>query len=377
MGDPRLLTPEPSSPPPPPEPEAPSIAIRPGKWWLPLILSVGATYVAYELRDVLTPFILAFLLAYALDPIVDLLERIKIPRPLGALFVFGALTTGFVTTSLYSIRYFREEFAEAGAKLPAQIEALVKKTEPWLWKEFKFKLPHNVKELVARYGNDIKGHAPEALQYVSQALFGTLGYAFLILSLLIVPVFAFYLLIDFDRIVDRGGKLIPRRWQTPLFETFAEIDKMVSGYVRGQLLAMIILSSLYALGLQFVGLRLAIPIGILTGCLAFVPYIGFTTGLLLALSMAVLDWHGASFVLQVAAVMLGVQVLDGLLITPRVVGRSVGLSPVEVLLAMTAAGTLFGFVGVLLAVPIGATTKIIVRRLVRAYKRSDFYRRTA
>jgi predicted PurR-regulated permease PerM len=377
MSDPRLSTPEPSSPPPPPEPETPSIAIRPGKWWLPLILSVGAVYIAYELRDVLAPFILAFIVAYALDPIVDLLERIKIPRPLGALFVFGALTTGFVLTALHSLRYFREEFAEAGAKLPAQIESLVKKLEPWLMREFKFKLPHNVKELVARYGADIKGHAPEALQYVSQALFGTLGYAFVLLSLLIVPVFAFYLLIDFDRIVERGGKLIPRRWQKSMFETFGEIDKMVSGYVRGQLLAMIILSTLYSLGLQWVGLRLAIPIGILTGCLAFVPYVGFSTGLLLAVAMAVLDWHSASFVLQVMAVMLGVQVLDGMLITPRVVGRSVGLGPVEVLLAMTAAGTLFGFIGVLLAVPIGATTKIIVRRLVREYKRSAFYRRTA
>ncbi len=377
MAETRLLTPEPSTPPPAPEPEAPSIAIRPGKWWLPMLFSVGAVSIAYELRDVLAPFVLAFIVAYALDPLVDLLERIKLPRPLGALAVFTALTAGALTMAFHSVRYFRDEFAEAAAKLPSEIEVLVTKLDPVLWREFHFRLPHNVKELVARYGEDLKSHAPEALQYVSQALFGTLSYAFVVVSLLIVPVFAFYLLIDFDRIVERGGKLIPRRWQKPLYETFAEIDKMVSGYVRGQLLAMIILSTLYALGLQWVGLRLAIPIGVLTGCLAFVPYVGFSTGLLLAISMGVLDWHGASFVLQVIAVMLGVQVLDGLLITPRVVGRSVGLGPVEVLLAMTAAGTLFGFFGVLLAVPIGATTKIVIRRLVRAYKRSEFYRRIA
>ena len=377
MAETRLPTPEPSTPPPAPEPEAPSIAIRPGKWWLPVLFSVGAVSIAYELRDVLAPFALAFIVAYALDPLVDLLERIKLPRPLGALAVFTALTAGALTMAFHSVRYFRDEFAEAGAKLPSEIEVLVKKLDPVLWREFHFRLPHNVKELVASYGEDLKSHAPEALQYVSQALFGTLSYAFVVVSLLIVPVFAFYLLIDFDRIVERGGKLIPRRWQKPLFETFGEIDRMVSGYVRGQLLAMIILSTLYALGLQWVGLRLAIPIGVLTGCLAFVPYVGFSTGLLVAVSMAVLDWHGASFVLQVIAVMLGVQVLDGLLITPRVVGRSVGLGPVEVLLAMTAAGTLFGFFGVLLAVPIGATTKIVIRRLVRAYKRSEFYRRLA
>jgi predicted PurR-regulated permease PerM len=160
-----------------------------------------------------------------------------------------------------------------------------------------------------------------------------------------------------------------------VFDTLREIDAMVSGYVRGQVIAIVILSALYAIGLYATGLRLAVPIGVLTGCLAFVPYVGFSTGLFLAVLMSIIDWHGGAFVLQVMAVMLSVQVLDGLFITPRVVGRSVGLGPVEVLLAMAAAGTLFGFVGVLLAVPIGATAKIVIRRMVMAYRRSDFYRR--
>ena len=371
----KITTPMPTSVPPPPEPEVPSIAIRPGKWWLPLFATLAAGWVAYELRNVLTPFLLAFLVAYALDPIVDVFERLKVPRPLGALVVFGVLSCIFVFGGLYGFKYFREEFVEAGKQLPAQLEALAKKSEPWLWQEFKFKLPHNLKELFARYGASIKEHLPEAARWTGTVLFGTLSYAFVILSLLIVPVFAFYLLIDFDRIVERGGKLIPRRWQRQSFETLREIDVMVSGYVRGQLTAILILSALYATGLSIVGLRLAIPIGVLTGCMAFVPYLGFATGLILAVAMALLDWHSGAFVLQVTAVMLGVQVLDGLFITPRVVGRSVGLGPVEVLLAMAAAGTLFGFIGVLLAVPIGATAKIIIRRAVKSYQRSDFYRR--
>lgn len=371
----KITTPIPTSVPPPPEPEVPSIAIRPGRWWLPLFATLAAGWVAYELRNVLTPFLLAFLVAYALDPIVDVFERLKFPRPLGALVVFGVLGCVFVFGGLYGFKYFREEFVEAGKQLPAQLEALAKKSEPWLWQEFKFKLPHNLKELFARYGASIKEHLPEAARWSGTVLFGTLSYAFVILSLLIVPVFAFYLLIDFDRIVERGGKLIPRRWQRQSFETLREIDVMVSGYVRGQLTAILILSALYSAGLSIVGLRLAIPIGVLTGCMAFVPYLGFASGLILAVAMALLDWHSGAFVLQVMAVMLGVQVLDGLFITPRVVGRSVGLGPVEVLLAMAAAGTLFGFIGVLLAVPIGATAKIVIRRAVKSYQRSDFYRR--
>lgn len=375
MAEAKVTTPPPTSVPPPPEPEVPSIAIRPGKWWLPLFATLVGCFIAYELRNVLTPFLLAFLVAYALDPLVDLLETAKVPRPLGAMIVFGALGCIFVFGGLYGFKYFREEFVEAGKQLPAQLEALAKKAEPWLWQEFRFRLPHNMKELFARYGANIREHLPDAMRYGGTVLFGTLSYAFVILSLLIVPVFAFYLLIDFDRIVERGGKLVPRRWQRQTFETLREIDAMVSGYVRGQLLAIVILSALYASGLSFVGLRLAIPIGIVTGCMAFVPYIGFTFGLLMAVSMSLLDWHSGAFVLQVIAVMIGVQVLDGLFITPRVVGRSVGLGPVEVLLAMAAAGTLFGFIGVLLAVPIGATSKIVIRRMVKAYQRSDFYRR--
>ena len=365
----------PLSIPPPTEPEVPSVAIRPGKWWLPLLAVALAGWVAYELRNVLTPFLLAFLVAYALDPLVDLLERARVPRPLGAMVVFGVLSCVILIGALYGTAYFRDEFIEAGKQLPAQLELLLKKVEPWLWQHFKFRLPHNTRELFARYGANIREHAPEAARWASEVLFGTLSYAFVVLSLLIVPVFAFYLLIDFDRIVERAGKLVPRRWQASIYGTFGEIDEMVSGYVRGQVLAIVILSALYATGLSVVGLRLAIPIGIVTGCLAFVPYIGFSTGLTLAVAMALLDWHSGAFVLKVASVMLGVQVLDGLFITPRVVGRSVGLGPVEVLLAMAAAGTLFGFLGVLLAVPIGATAKIVVRRVVSAYMRSDFYRR--
>jgi predicted PurR-regulated permease PerM len=129
-----------------------------------------------------------------------------------------------------------------------------------------------------------------------------------------------------------------------------------------------------AIRLRLVDIRLAVPIGVMTGMLAFVPYIGFGCGLLLALAVASLDWQGPGRLFAVLAVMLGVQVLDGLVITPRIVGRSVGLAPLEVLLTMMAGGTLFGFLAVLLAVPLGAVVKILVQRTVGAYLRSSFYR---
>src|SRR6476469_3860661 len=134
------------------------------------------------------------------------------------------------------------------------------------------------------------------------ALLGTLGYVGVALSALIVPVFALYLLIDFDRIVNRVEQLIPRRWSPGISSVARDIHKTLSGYVRGQLTANVVLAALYATGLRVVDIRLAVPIGVLTGMLAFVPYVGFMMGLLLALSMAILDWQSAGTVLGVIAV---------------------------------------------------------------------------
>src|SRR4029079_18161271 len=142
------------------------------------------------------------------------------------------------------------------------------------------------------------------------------------------------------------------------------------------LTANIVLAALYATGLRMVDIRLAVPIGVVTGMLAFVPYVGFAMGLLLAMSMAILDWQGPGTLIGVVAVMVGVQVIDAMVITPRIVGRSVGLAPLEVILTMMAAGSLFGFLGVLLAVPLGAVAKILVQRAVKAYLASDFYSKT-
>jgi predicted PurR-regulated permease PerM len=195
----------------------------------------------------------------------------------------------------------------------------------------------------------------------------------IVVATLIVPVFALYLLIDFDRNVERARRLIPRRWVPTVAAIASDIHRTLGGYVRGQLTACLVLSLLYSAGLMLAGVRLAAPIGFITGMLAFVPYIGFGIGLSMALTMALLAWQGINHLLAVISVMLLVQVLDGMIITPRIVGKSVGLRPIEVLLTMMAAATLFGFLGVLLAVPLGAVIKILVGRAISGYLDSNFY----
>jgi len=326
---------------------------------------VLALVLAYLLRGVLVPLFFAFLLAYALDPFVDRLERWKVPRTIGVLIVMSALFGLVVAFIAFAVPYFAQEFREAAADL--QLDRLRARAEPFLWETFRFRLPHKWSDVAAELAEG---------GTLNAALFGTLGYVAIALSALVIPVFALYLLIDFDRIVRYTGKLVPRRWMRTITSVAIQIHRTLGGYVRGQLTTCFVLGALYATGLRIVDIRLAVPIGVLTGMLAFVPYVGFSIGLCLAVAMSLLDWHGIAPLLGVLLVMGSVQILDGTLITPRIVGKSVGLAPLEVLLTMMAAGSLLGFFGVLLAVPLGAVLKILLQRMVRVYLMSEFYNRT-
>jgi predicted PurR-regulated permease PerM len=338
--------------------------------FLAVVLVLG---LAYVLKGVLVPLFLAFLLAYALDPFVDRLESIRVPRPLGAILVMLGIAGLVVVIVVYAVPLFVDEVRDASSALPDQIRHLLSRLEPWFAQNLRIKLPHSTADWERALGDRLKEIG--AAETARTALFGTISYVGVALSALIVPVFALYLLIDFDRIVTRVEQLIPRRWVGSIADVAREIHKTLSGYVRGQLTANIVLAALYATGLRVVDIRLAVPIGVMTGMLAFVPYVGFTLGLLMALSMAILDWQGVGTLLGVLAVMGGVQIIDAMVITPRIVGRSVGLAPLEVILTMMAAGSLFGFIGVLLAVPLGAVAKILLSRAVRAYLGSEFYTR--
>jgi predicted PurR-regulated permease PerM len=340
-----------------------------------LVAALLTIAVAYVLRSVLVPLFFAFLVAYALDPLVDRLEELKVPRTVGALLVMIGIAGLSLTIVFFAVPHFVDEMRAAAADFPSQLASLETRVEPWLWSTLKIKLPHTMSELVKALGDKFQSELPSTLNAAALALFGTLSYVAVALSALIVPVFALYLLIDFDRIVAKAGELVPRRYAPPVKEVARQIHRTLGSWVRGQLTANMLLGALYAAGLRTVDIRLAVPIGVLTGMLAFVPYIGFAVGLSLAVGMAMLDWQGLGTLVGVVLVMGGVQLLDGLVITPRIVGRSVGLTPLETLVTMMAAASLFGFFGVLLAVPLGAVIKIIIRRGVKGYLASDFYSR--
>lgn len=373
--------PEPTSPEeaPPPAPApvpatVPALTFRRALVGVGLLLAFGLTYL---LRGVIVPLFLAFLLAYALDPLVGRLSKLGMPRAVGAALVMLGIAAGLGLLLVYAVPLFLDELRAAATDFPDQLEGLARRVEPWLWSALHLKLPHSLAELGHAIGERVEAELPSMLSTAALALFGTLSYVMVLLSALIVPVFALYLLIDFDRIVRRLGDLVPRRWHPGTADIAAQIHRTLGGYVRGQLTVNLVLSALYAMALRMVDLRLAVPIGILTGMLAFVPYVGFLTGLALAMVMATLDWHGVGTLVAVPAVMFFVQLLDAMLVTPRIVGRSVGLAPLEVLITMMASASLFGFLGVLLAVPLGAVVKILLQRAVRAYLRTELYQRAS
>ncbi len=230
-------------------------------------------------------------------------------------------------------------------------------------------------ELGTALKDKLQARFPALLRAASVARFGTLSYLAVVLSALIVPFFALYL----HRPRPHRGEDRPAHPSPGWFPGVRarRVHKTLGGYVRGQLTASLVLGALYATGLRITDIRLAVPIGVMTGAPRAVRTSASGVALILSVSMATLDWHGPGRLFGVLAVMLGVQALDGLVVTPRIVGTSVGLAPLGVLLTMMAAGTLFGFLGVTLAVPLGAVVKILVQRGIKAYLDSAFYSKSA
>jgi predicted PurR-regulated permease PerM len=196
----------------------------------------------------------------------------------------------------------------------------------------------------------------------------------LLINLVLIPVVMFYLLRDWPILVTRLDELTPRRWLTKTRTVAREIDNVLGEFIRGQLSVMVVLATYYAVGLTIAGLQFALPIGILTGLLVFIPYVGFGLGLVLGLLAAVLQWHGLPGFVAVLAVYGIGQILEGYVLIPWLVGDRIGLHPLAVIFALLAFGQLFGFAGVLLALPVSAALLVGLRHLRAEYHESPLYR---
>jgi len=337
---------------------------------------VGVGALLHALRGVLTPVFAAFLIAYLLSPLVDRLEARKIPRALAILLLLAVLLGAIGLVLVLVLPGVVRDLAGFVRDLPRYTAEALARAEPWLAR-YGVRVPHSFNEALTQYQLDTQDLARRAvapagavMRFVvggTSSLFGALG------TLFVVPVVAFYLLFDFHRITAGAASLVPKRWRDTAVEIAREIDETLAHFVRGQLIVMAVLGALYAAAFSALGVRLAVPIGFVAGALAFIPYVGSATALVSALVLTFVDFDGWERVIGVLAAYAVIQILEGLVITPRVIGDKVGLSPLWVLLALLAGAELFGFLGVLLALPTAAVLKIFVVRALRAYRASRLY----
>lgn len=333
------------------------------------------------LGAVLTPIAAALMVSYLLDPIVTWLEaRLGWPRWLGTLTLFIVAVIILVVGLLVLVPVIVRELHTFGEAVPGYMQRIRDTVIPWVQSTFDVKVPVTLHDFTARLGDTLRGLATKAVAPLGGVagevahrvgdLVSTLG------TLLLIPIFTFYFLPKFPGIRQGALELIPRRYMTWVVETAREIDRVLSAWIRGQLTVIACLAVLYSLGLLFIAkIKMAVLIGILTGMLAFIPYVGVSVGLILALLMCLLEYSGPGQMLLVGLVFVTVQVFDGLFLTPYVVGEKVGLGPVGVLIALMLGGTLFGFVGVLIAVPTAAALVVVLKRGIASYKASLFYQK--
>jgi len=330
----------------------------------------------YLLRSVLTPLLLAFGIAYVLDPVVDRLESLKVPRALAvALILVGGLGVCTLVVALV-VPLVVKDIVGVASELPRKITQVLDSSERWFNSQG-IEVPRTTAEWAERLGAHASDLGTSVLASASGILGAILGGGLAmvgsVVAALVVPVLAVYFLNDFDRIVAGMRSLIPRRYRRTTLEYAREIDTTLGHFIRGQLLVMTILAVLFSASYAALGVRLALPIGIASGILSFIPYLGGAFALLSGLLMSLLGGFNPGQLIGVVVAYTLVQMLEGFVISPRVMGKSVGLPEMWVLIALFTGGEIFGFLGILLAVPAAAVAKIFVSRAVAMYQESELY----
>jgi phosphoribosylaminoimidazole-succinocarboxamide synthase len=339
--------------------------------WLALAILLITGVLVYLLGPILTPFLAGALLAYIFDPLVKRLQMYGLSRAVSTVLVIVLAGLALFGLLLVALPLFQGQFAELSQRVPAALDLLQTRFLPWLAQTFGIAIDFNLAALKTWLTEQATENSASWLPSLQTGALAVVG---VLVNLLLIPVVMFYLLKDWDVMVARVAALVPRPWMGTASRVARAMDAVVGEFLRGQLAVIVTLSLYYAIALWAVGLDYALPIGILTGVLSFVPFLGFALGMILALLVAVLQFSDWSGVAWVAGIYLAGQVLESYVVTPRLVGERVGLHPVAVIFVLAAFGQLFGFVGVLLAVPLAAVLLVALRELRGVYETSALYR---
>lgn len=338
-----------------------------------MIAAVISGWLCYQLIPVLMPFFVSALLAYLADPIVDKLETKKLSRTLAVSIVFAALFVVGLILLLIVLPLLTSQIGALFKRLPDYLSIIQTSVMPWL---NSMGLPvdsfdiNMLKQALTNYWSEVGQVAGGVFSYVTSSGVAVLQW---LANLVLVPVVTFYLLRDWDLIVARFRELLPRRHAEKFISMTLECDDMLAAFIRGQLMVMFSLATIYTIGLAMIGLELSLLVGIIAGIVSFVPYLGLIVGIGLAGIAAFFQFHEWLPILMVMLVFGVAQVLEGVVLTPRFVGERIGLHPVAVIFSVLAGGQLFGFAGVLLALPVAAVIMVLLRHAHQRYLTSQIY----
>ncbi|HET9977274.1 MAG TPA: AI-2E family transporter [Burkholderiaceae bacterium] len=336
-------------------------------------LALGALALVWLLGPVLTPFVVAAVLAYALHPLVEWLAGRRLPRLLAVVAVEVVAIVALLALVLLVIPVIAKELPLLREQIPVLAERANQALVPWL-AQFGIHVSLDAASIKAFVLKALDANLDDWISTVlSSARIGGSMLLALVGNAVLMPVVLFYLLADWPNLVQRAQALIPPRLRETVLGFFDECDSVLGQYLRGQLMVMGVLAVYYSVALAVAGFDLALPVGVFTGLAIFIPYLGFGLGLALALLAGALQfasWYGIAAV----AVIYGIgQVAESLFLTPRLVGERIGLNPLAVIFALLAFGHLFGFIGVLIALPVSALLLVALRRARTAYLGSRLY----
>jgi predicted PurR-regulated permease PerM len=353
---------------------------RPQEFFIPrqtmfwLLMAAAFFVLLWLLRGMLLPFILGMALAYVSDPLADRMERLKIPRWIATLMVLGLVVGIGVLVLVLVVPIIVNQAAQLIQQIPVYIDLLRYRFLPDLIQFVsRFVSPRDAADLQKAATAYVGNASSWVLGLLGRVWTGGMAIADIFYVLLLTPLVAFYFLRDWDRMVAKLDSWMPRRHIATIRGLAREIDEILEGFIRGQASVCLIFATYYSVALSLAGLNFGIIIGVAAGVLTFIPYLGAIAGLITSVIVAFIQFDDRSRVIIVAAVYIFGHMIESNVVTPMLVGDRVKLHPIWIIFSLMAGGALFGFTGVLLAVPVAAVIGVVVRFSIQQYLHSDFY----
>lgn len=342
--------------------------------WQMLGLAAVIVFVIWLLAPVLMPFAIAAMLAYLGDPLADRLQRLGMGRSWAVSIVFTVIAVVFIGILLLLVPLISHQVENLSDNLPHYVEWARGTALPWIQQRLHLEPDtFNADKVLAAIREHMGSIGSIAARTVAKVTQSGMGVITWMTNMVLIPVVAFYLLRDWDTMIAHIQRLLPRSIEPTVVRLSRESDQVLGAFVRGQLLVMLALGVFYGIALTAVGISIGPLIGMIAGLLSFVPYLGFMIGFVAAMVAALVQYGDWMHVILVCVVFTVGQLLEGYVLVPRLVGGKIGLHPVAVIFAVLAGGHLFGFLGVLLALPAASVVVVLLRYVFARYRESDLY----